>query len=85
MIYWTLVRVPPFPLVFQNFPGLRIHTNLLRHGAALDIEGIAQAAANGMGERLNIGNLHACCSRGIECIGHLGMRPQCRTKGALQK
>jgi hypothetical protein len=26
-----------------------------------------------------------CCSRGIECIGHLGMRQQFRTKGALRK
>jgi hypothetical protein len=44
MSYWTLVRVPPFLFVFQDFPGLRIHTNFLRHGAALNIERIAQAA-----------------------------------------
>jgi hypothetical protein len=35
--------VGAFLFVFQNLAGLRVDANFLRHGAALNVEGIAQS------------------------------------------
>jgi hypothetical protein len=60
MFYQTSVRTPPFPFVFQNFPGLRVQD--AENSICLTSDRWRIRDYNGMGERLNISNLHVSIS-----------------------